>query len=176
MTAPSPVGVGEIDAGRLVLRPIRHEVALALFEGRTPEGVAFAPGYPSRFSLEVMDLLAGPRAAELAGRGTSYFVVRREDDTVLGEIGFHLDTSTGTAQVGYSLVEPAWGKGYATESLRALVADLLSRPDVTRVLADTLVGHGASRRVMEKAGMRLVDERTGKEAGEVVDLVVYQAP
>ena len=57
----------------------------------------FAEGYPSPFSLEVMDLLAGPRAAEVGAGFRSWFVVRREDGAVVGEIGYGFDEASATA-------------------------------------------------------------------------------
>jgi RimJ/RimL family protein N-acetyltransferase len=41
-------------------------------------------------------------------------------------------------------------------------------------VAETLVEHRASRRVMEKAGMRACDERVGEEDGKLVTLAVYE--
>jgi RimJ/RimL family protein N-acetyltransferase len=164
----------EIDAGRLVLRPIGRDVALALLAGRAPAGMTFAPGYPSEFSLEVMDLVAGPRAGQASGFGP-YFMVRVADGAIVGEIGAFLDAAAATAQAGYSVIEPCWGRGYATEALRALIAHALADPAVRRVVAETTVGHHASRRVMEKAGMRYHDRRAAELDGRPVDLVVYEA-
>ena len=161
----------EIDAGRLVLRPIGQDVARALLDGRTPEGVVLADGYPSQFSLEVLEMVARVRPGPGGGYGP-YFMVRKADDAVVGEIGADLDGAT--AQVGYTVVEPSWGQGYATEALRALLAHLLADPRIDRVVAETLVGHAASRRVMEKAGMRLHGRRVGEVDGEQAELVVYQ--
>jgi RimJ/RimL family protein N-acetyltransferase len=124
--------------------------------------------------MEVMDLVAGPRAAELHGPSTSFFLVRKDDGTVVGEAGYFLDEASGTAKVGYSVVEPSWGRGYATEALRALVAHLRDRPGVVRIAAETFVDHAASRRVMEKAGLRQVGSRVGEEDGQTVDLVLYE--
>jgi 4a-hydroxytetrahydrobiopterin dehydratase len=162
----------EIDAGGLLLRPIGRDVARAVLDGRAPDDVVLAPGYPSRFSLEVLEMVAGVRPGGAGGFGP-WFMVRKTDGAVVGEIGAGLDG--GTAQVGYMVVEPSWGQGYATEALRALLAHLLADPRVDRVRADTLVGHAASRRVMEKAGMRLLGQRTGEVDGEPAELVVYEA-
>jgi RimJ/RimL family protein N-acetyltransferase len=164
----------EIDAGPVFLRPIAAEVARALLDGREPAGIVFAEGYPSRFSLEVMDILAGPRSETRDHAFSPCFVVRRCDGAVVGEIGHNLDAETGTAQVGYSIVQPAWGRGFATAALRGLIEHLGSDPEVRRVVAETLVEHRASRRVMEKAGMRACDERVGEEDGNLVTLVVYE--
>ncbi|WP_370616076.1 GNAT family N-acetyltransferase [Mumia sp. Pv 4-285] len=59
-------------------------------------------------------------------------------------------------ELGYRLHEAAWGQGYATEVSRALIDNGFSAHDVERVHAETMVVNVASRRVMEKAGMRLV--------------------
>lgn len=73
---------------------------------------------------------------------------------------FHLrpraDGPAGEPELGYRLVPSAWGRGYATEGARALVARAFEGPDVSRVVAETMAVHAASRRVMEKAGMRHV--------------------
>jgi ribosomal-protein-alanine N-acetyltransferase len=163
----------EIDAGRLVLRPIGQDVARALLDGRAPEGVVLADGYPSQFSLEVLEMVAGVRPGPGGGYGP-YFMVRKADGAVVGEIGAGLDGAT--AQVGYTVVEPSWGQGYATEALGALLAHLLADPEIELVVAETLAGHGASRRVMEKAGMRLHGTRAGEVDGEQAELVVYELP
>jgi RimJ/RimL family protein N-acetyltransferase len=163
--------MSEIPAGRLVLRPIGRDAARAVLEGGSPDGLTLAPGYPSRFSLEVMEMVARSRPG--AGGGP-WFMVRRDDGAVVGEIGATVDGST--AQVGYTVVEPSWGHGYATEALRALLGHLLADPGIDRVVAETLAGHAASRRVMEKAGMRLHGRRVGEVDGEQAELVVYELP
>ena len=155
--------------------PIPRDVAAALLDGRAPAGIAFADGYPSQFSLEVMDILAGPRAATPAARASRRASsCASADGVVVGEIGYSLAEST--AQLGYSIVEPCQGRGYATDALRALIAALRDDPRVRRITAETLVGH-----VREPAGhgegaaCALCDERLGEVDGELVELVVYEA-
>jgi hypothetical protein len=69
----------ELDADRRVLRPIDPEVARALLEGRTPEGVTLAPGYPSRLSVEVLEMVVGARRSDAGGGFGPYFMVRKVD-------------------------------------------------------------------------------------------------
>lgn len=59
-------------------------------------------------------------------------------------------------ELGYRLRRSAWGKGYAAEGSRALIDKGFAEYDVRRVLAETMVVNTASRRVMEKAGLRLL--------------------
>jgi RimJ/RimL family protein N-acetyltransferase len=103
--------------------------------------------------------------------------IHRQSGAFLG--WFHLrprDASPADApELGYRLTSSVWGHGYATEGSRALIDYAFATPGVERVLAETMVVHVASRRVMEKAGMHLV--RTfradwpvripGDEAGDV---------
>ena len=97
------------------------------------------------------------------------------DGTIVGEIGCSVEDASDTGYIGYTVVEPCWGHGYATEALRALLAYVLAEPGIRRVVAETMEGHIASRRVMEKAGMRQCGGRLDVEDGEPVELVSYEA-
>lgn len=73
---------------------------------------------------------------------------------------FHLRPGDGhppdEPELGYRLHRWAWGRGLATEGSRALVDMAFTRGGASRVNAETMAVHAASRRVMEKVGMRLV--------------------
>jgi RimJ/RimL family protein N-acetyltransferase len=84
-------------------------------------------------------------------------------------------TNPKEVELGYRLLKSVWGKGYATEGSRALIHKGFAELGVQRVVAFTMVVHVASRRVMEKAGLRLVrtfhqpwpDYIEGEEEGDV---------
>lgn len=61
----------------------------------------------------------------------------------------------GKATLGFRLRRAVWGQGYATEGVRALIRLGFTALGVRRVVATTYQDNLASRRVMEKAGMRL---------------------
>ena len=84
--------------------------------------------------------------------------IERETGEFLGWFHFRPEDRSNTTEpeLGYRLVSSAWGKGFATEASRALIDKGFSHPQIERVVAFTMVVHTASRRVMEKAGMRLV--------------------
>lgn len=79
------------------------------------------------------------------------------------------------AELGYRLCRWAWGRGYATEGSQALVHKAFTELGLGRVYATTMAVNVASRRVMEKAGLRHVrtfypefdDPIPGTELGEV---------
>lgn len=59
-------------------------------------------------------------------------------------------------EMGYRLIRSAWGKGYASEGARALVHKAFVELDTQRIVASTMALNTASRRVMEKSGMRYI--------------------
>jgi RimJ/RimL family protein N-acetyltransferase len=73
---------------------------------------------------------------------------------------FHLRPADGSppgeVELGYRLRRSAWGKGYATEGSRALIRTGFSEFGAERIVASTVAVNVASRRVMEKAGLRFV--------------------
>jgi len=59
-------------------------------------------------------------------------------------------------ELGYRLHRDTWGRGLATEGSIALIDHAFEHLGARRVWAETMTVNTASRRVMEKAGMRLV--------------------
>jgi len=69
---------------------------------------------------------------------------------------FHLRPDrfdAGEQELGYRITRPAWGRGYATEGGRALVAHGFERVGAAKISARTLGANLGSRRVMQKCGL-----------------------
>ena len=88
------------------------------------------------------------------GNNVPYLIERLEDGLLLGSTGLMADADD-CFNTGYVLARDAWGQGYATESLAAMLDLAFSQPAVTRVYALCDVEHRASARVMQKCGMQL---------------------
>ncbi|HET6625601.1 MAG TPA: GNAT family N-acetyltransferase [Nocardioidaceae bacterium] len=110
-------------------------------------------------------------------RGLGYWAGFTNDDTFAGWWSASaFSTDETLAGLGYRLVRRAWGLGLATEGGRLMIAQGAAAPGVERVVASTMAVNTASRRVLEKLGMRHVntyvrewDEPiTGSEEGDVV--------
>jgi RimJ/RimL family protein N-acetyltransferase len=66
------------------------------------------------------------------------------------------DAPPDDVELGYRLRRSAWGYGYATEGSRALVDKAFTELGAQRVFAETMTVNAASRRVMEKVGLKYV--------------------
>jgi len=77
----------------------------------------------------------------------------RADGRLLGGTGLGFE-SGGVVSTGYVLAKDAWGHGYATEALRAMI-DLARSLAVPRLIARVHPEHRPSARVLEKCGFTL---------------------
>ncbi len=92
--------------------------------------------------------------AERARRHYDLAVTLRDDGRLIGGCGLRRTDVSGEAFIGYVLRQDCWGRGYATEAARALLAFGFERLGLRRIFADCHPANAASWRVMEKLGMR----------------------
>jgi len=91
---------------------------------------------------------------ELVPQGIVWAIRSGEEDALMGMMGLTPDPAGGGAEIGYWLGRPYWGRGYATEAGRAVVAYGLQRFE--RLTSGYFEGNDASRRVLEKLGFQEV--------------------
>ncbi len=107
----------------------------------------------------------------------AYLILRRTDGVLLGSTGLSFETADH-AITGYVLARDAWGQGYATEALAAMV-DLARTLGVRRLSAGCHPEHVASQRVLEKCCFVREDLQhraagfPNLGAGESQDLLLY---
>ena len=82
------------------------------------------------------------------------FVIRfLNEDTPLGDIGLQISPENREeADIGYTVVPAAQGKGIASEALRAVCDYAFNQTGVKAINAYVLADNGGSVRVLEKAG------------------------
>ena len=99
------------------------------------------------------------------------------DGEAVGGIGFvlHPDVERVSAEIGYWLAEPFWGRGIVTEALAAVTAYAIRTHGLTRIYAVPFAWNAASCRVLEKAGY-VLEGRLRKSAikdGKLTDQLQY---
>jgi RimJ/RimL family protein N-acetyltransferase len=109
-------------------------------------------------------------------RRESFFAIVVQGQAA-GGIGFsrHRDVERVSAEIGYWLGEPFWGRGITTEALKAVTQFAVATHDLTRVYAVPYEWNPASFRVLEKAGYRLEGRmrRSAIKDGKVIDQLLY---
>lgn len=89
-----------------------------------------------------------------ADPNTTFAFAIAVEDQVVGSIGVFRKENihVRTAEMGYYLAQPVWGRGLATSAVRQ-VCDLVFRStDIVRIFAEPFAGNIASCRVLEKSG------------------------
>jgi ribosomal-protein-alanine N-acetyltransferase len=95
----------------------------------------------------------------------------------VGGIGFTIkpDINRLSAEIGYWLGEPFWGRGISTRAVEAVTEYAFSNFDLVRVYAEVFSSNGASIRVLERAGY-VYEGRLRKyviKDGEILDMLIY---
>jgi RimJ/RimL family protein N-acetyltransferase len=99
------------------------------------------------------------------------------DDEAIGGIGIALreDVFRRSAEIGYWLGEAYWGRGFATEALKAMTEYAFANFDLSRLYAGVFEWNTASMRVLEKAGYEFEARlrRSVLKDGQLIDELVY---
>ena len=139
-----------LETERLVLRAPRLEdvkaVALQANDRRIAENTARIP-HPYRLT-DADDFIA------TANLGTeTVFLITLRNGAVIGACGF-TQVDRHPPEIGYWLGVKHWGKGYATEAVRALIDHIFTDFGDEVIQASARVTNPASRRVLEKCGFQ----------------------
>ena len=161
---------------RLTLRPgwpeDAHDLVRAIAHESVVTRLSRAP-WPYTLGDALDFLKRVPGTAESA-----MLICAHHPDAVrlVGGIGIHLDEE-GNHELGYWLTPGAWGRGYATEAGRAVIANARHTLRLRKLTAGHFVDNPASARVLRKLGFR----PTGKVVlspcrarGEMVSTVKFE--
>jgi ribosomal-protein-alanine N-acetyltransferase len=142
--------VPALETPRLRLHPLTGDEAESLHTGVLPSGWSYPDEYPLPDTKDGVGLFLRHGERDYG----FHFVVRSEDELVIGEIGFVAPPRGGAVTIGYAIVPAARRQGYATEAIVALTEWSLAQPEVTEVRAQTLPDNEPSIRALLRAGFR----------------------
>lgn len=143
---------------RLVLRPFNRADVDAVFSyRRLPEVAKYLFDEPMNHDecADAVRARAGQIAFGSEGDKILLAVEEREGGRVVGEVSLiWRSVADLQAEVGYILHPQVWGRGYATEGARALLAFAFESMGLHRVYARCDARNTASSGVMRRLGMR----------------------
>lgn len=139
---------------RLTLRPGWIEDAPELVRAIAHESVVTKLSrVPWPYTLgDAIDWLSRPKQVT----EPTMVILAHQPDAVrlVGGIGIHLNEDGSAHELGYWLTPGAWGRGYATEAGRAVVANARDTLRLKRLTSSHFVDNPASGRVLRKLGFR----------------------
>ena len=160
---------------RMMLRRYRPEDAEPLYRrlGTDPSMYKYSGWNP--YATPEMAQETVHRFIESYADEHAYSWVMDVDDVVVGTIGAY-DYENDRIEVGFSVKRGWQGRGFATEALRKVLEYLTENESIPCVTAWCAAENIGSRRVLEKAGMRLISmEPDGLTVGEkVYDKLIYE--
>lgn len=117
--------------------------------------------FPKTLDSEQSNALADRLRNHIAEKGWGFWaVVERDSGCFIGFTGIKSseDTPRGSAvEVGWRLVPPFWGKGYATEAANASLLFAFEILNLNEVISFTPKNNLRSKAVMERLGMSQKD-------------------
>lgn len=162
-----------IESERLRLVAANIELMQADLAGQAALAQALDAIVPAEWPPELFDRPAvkyGIRQLQnRAEAGWSFWYLLRPENgkwRVLGVCGFKgRPDAQGSVEIGYSILHPYRGKGYASEAVSRLVEWAFTHHGVSEVSAETLPHLSQSIRVLEKNGFRRAG--SGTEYGQI---------
>ena len=159
------------------LRPWRREddASIARYADNEKIAANLRDIFPWPYSRQdAADFVAGCVRNEGRGQLCRAIVV---DGEAAGSIGLFLghDVYRRSAELGYWLAEPLWGRGIMTAAVTAMCREGFAAWDIVRIHAEPFARNAASRRVLEKAGFSLEGtlRRSVYKNGEMLDSCIY---
>ncbi len=147
-----------IETERLLIRSFDAEADSAPMLGvyGDPEVMRFILGGALADVEAVKALLDGYADAHRSFGFSSWGVVERASDSLIGDVGFAIFEPTGDIELGYTLARSHWGHGYATEAASACLAAGLAQLSAERIIAVVDEANESSLCVADRIGMRRV--------------------
>ena len=147
----------ELRTDRLLLRPWRP-ADLPPFAALNADG-AVRRWFPGTLAESESDAQAAALQAHIDAHGFGFWAVEAVGVApFVGFVGLQLVSFdapfTPAVEVGWRLARAHWGRGYATEAARVTLAHGFGPLGLAEIVAMAVPGNAASRRVMEKLGMR----------------------
>ncbi len=148
-----------LETERLILRPLVEDDVEEIFALRSDE--------------EIMRFIRGPQKRDESLGWIRLVSERWQDDKLgfcaviekatskfIGWCGIWQLSETNELEIGYAIERTRWGKGFATESAAKILVYGFEELAADKLVAVARPENTASRRVMEKLGMKFV--KTGK--------------
>ena len=144
----------------LILRPLSAADAAILHRIYQTDGVLQYFPNPAPPPLEKVERFVASQQIHWGKFGYGNWAVTVQGNPeIIGWAGLQFLPETNETEVGYLLDKPHWGKGYATEAVRASLQFGLENFDFPEIIALVHPDNAASLKVAAKCGLRIVERK-----------------
>lgn len=144
-----------LETRRLLLRPLSLDDAHDMYAyARDPLVSRYVPWEVHRGIEDTFAYLNTVAEDQLAGRVSSWAVVSKAEDKMVGTAGYvWWQPEHSKAEIGYVLARRLWGQGLMSEAAKTIVDFGFTRMELNRIEARCFEENIGSARVMEHCGM-----------------------
>ncbi|MBX3025493.1 GNAT family N-acetyltransferase [bacterium] len=166
-----------LDLGDYCVRPFTADdaAAIARYANNRAVWITLRDRFPHPYTLADA---AAFLAAATAQQPAADFAIASQREAI-GGIGLQRqsDVHRLSAEIGYWLGEPYWGRGIATRAVRAVTEWAFATSALERVFACVFATNPASARVLTNAGYQFEGRlrRAVVKDGRILDQLVYAA-
>lgn len=169
----------QIETESLLLRKFRKDDAESFFQrvGGSEQVTRYMLWQPHKSVLESQESIEKILSRYDGENGYTWAIALREDDSIIGRVDLlRFDEEGSSCSFAYMIGEKFWGKGFGTETLRAIFVFAFGKLDIHKIVADHMSENVASGKVMQKAGMHYVGKQLAKyeKNGKVYDADEYE--
>ncbi|MCP4351579.1 MAG: GNAT family N-acetyltransferase [Desulfobacterales bacterium] len=161
--------------GKYIIRDWKTEDAqsIATYANNKKIWINLRDAFPYPYSLQDAEAFL-TRAVE--AKPKTVFAIATQNEAI-GSIGLMLgeDVHRFTAELGYWLAEPFWGKGIMTQAVKCMTAYAVENLKLNRVFAEPYTTNTASAMVLKKAGFMcegILRSNVFKD-GKILDQFLY---
>jgi RimJ/RimL family protein N-acetyltransferase len=161
----------------LILRPFTLDDAEAWLPLISlPEIIRYTGDTPTSSVEEAREILRSRPLRDYAVHGFGRMaVIEKASGRLVGFSGLKYVAELDDVDIGYRFLPDCWGKGYATESARAVMEQNAHEHGARRIVGTVHPDNPASGRVLEKLGLRFERVLEADENGVAFRLFATEA-
>lgn len=148
------LGTKIIKTNRLILRPFREEDAEGIYNSfRNQEKFLY---YAHKDKISLTNQIKSLAGISEKYKNKEYYnwLITLKDNTIIGAINLNVFNSDESVEFNYAIDDNYQNNGYMTEALQATKDFCLKEMQVNRFFGGCEINNLASKRVMEKCGLK----------------------
>lgn len=150
--SPFPI----LETTRLIMRRVDNEDLDQLYKLLSdPEVAKYDYFYPVKSTKEAIKFIERYKEELEDKEEITWGIVQKETNKLIGTCCLgDFEEGARRSEIGYSVIQSEWGKGYATEAIKAVIDFGFNNMNLNRIEATITPGNDASVKVLKKLNFK----------------------